>query len=1050
MHVVIDWQGRSEITAAGLSHLVAMLNELAYSKDMLVTVLFNEGVSNLVDIRLALRQRSICADVKVWFGKIDGSSSSRNGAVKSLHRYLLESMGPSVVFAVFDGTLKSENIHRAYVACGRAYPVVADFRNCDVDGLESLNSSGVTEQSLDWVDLCLVCNKRQADALKKQGVPINKVTEFKSDTKLSALINLTELYLESVKAPDVRQANESASLLRLAFVTPLPPVESGIADYSVGVLAALCRFYEVDVIVDQNYVRTELLHENVSVRDVAWFKRNSHVFDRVCYQFGNSPHHAYMVDLIAGKAGVVVMHDFFLADLGYYVECHISDWPTFSHALYVSHGYGALSDRSVLSMPELVTKYPCNLEIIQRSVGTIFHSHYAERLMGEWYAEWPDGVRTIALPRTSICKPDKSRARELLGISPTDFVVCCFGVLGDSKQNDLIVNAWMSSSLAGDTDCYLTFVGQDFSGKYMRMLAGLKGKGRERIRITGWVSRDDYEAYLAAADCAVQLRVNSRGEASASLLDCLNYGLPTITNRHGFAASLPAHTVYFLEEYVTVPVLARSIEQLKHDSAKRAELAIQSRLYVHAHHRIDTCISEYVSAIEQFYALAANGVNGLISGLPSVLGDQWDTTLVKEVSADAARSFKKNIGARQLLIDITAIARTDLKTGIQRAVRSLLLELIKAPPIGFRVEPVYLSDQGGYWHLRYARSYTLELLGSPGSWTKDEPLDVLADDVFLGLDLSGGYVVEAARHSDVFHSIRRQGALVAFVIYDLLPILMPKYFPHGAEQGHIAWLDCLTAISDLLICISKSVAQDVSQQLALRPSKGRPLPDVTHFHLGADVAASNPSMGMPADAELVFSAISQGASFLMVGTVEPRKGHRLVLSAFERMWQDGYAVSLVIVGKQGWMMEDFVASIQSNSRYNKSLFWLPSVSDEYLEALYSASDCLIAASEGEGFGLPLIEAADKGIPVIARDIPVFREVAGDYAYFFTSVEPNDLAMELEGWLTSFRNGMHPSSAGMPRLTWKESADQLKALISEAIKSVPRPHTISIGSESHDQ
>ena len=56
------------------------------------------------------------------------------------------------------------------------------------------------------------------------------------------------------------------------------------------------------------------------------------------------------------------------------------------------------------------------------------------------------------------------------------------------------------------------------------------------------------------------------------------------------------------------------------------------------------------------------------------------------------------------------------------------------------------------------------------------------------------------------------------------------------------------------------------------------------------------------------------------------------------------------------------------------MLWLEGISDEYLDKVYAASTCLIAASEGEGFGLPLIEAAQHKLPIIARDIPVFREV----------------------------------------------------------------------------
>ena len=106
------------------------------------------------------------------------------------------------------------------------------------------------------------------------------------------------------------------------------------------------------------------------------------------------------------------------------------------------------------------------------------------------------------------------------------------------------------------------------------------------------------------------------------------------------------------------------------------------------------------------------------------------------------------------------------------------------------------------------------------------------------------------------------------------------------------------------------------------------------------------------------------------------------------------------------------------------LFWLEGISDEYLEKVYAASTCLIAASYGEGFGLPLIEAAQRKLPIIARDIPVFREVAGEHAYYFDSRDPQGLAHAIEQWLRLYEKGTYPKSDNMPWLTWKESAADL--------------------------
>jgi len=240
---------------------------------------------------------------------------------------------------------------------------------------------------------------------------------------------------------------------------------------------------------------------------------------------------------------------------------------------------------------------------------------------------------------------------------------------------------------------------------------------------------------------------------------------------------------------------------------------------------------------------------------------------------------------------------------------------------------------------------------------------------------------------------------------------------------HQQWLNAITKY-DGAVCISKAVADELSSWVKENcPPRQRPFM-IGWFHLGADVDNSSPTKGLPADADTVLDRLRSRNSFLMVGTLEPRKGHAQVLEAFERLWQSGSDVNLVIVGNQGWLVENLVNHLRAHPELNKRLFWLEGISDEYLEKVYAASTCLIAASFGEGFGLPLIEAAQHKLPIIARDIPVFREVAGEYAYYFDGESPDVLAQSIKTWLTLYVADQHPNSNDMPRLTWKQSASEL--------------------------
>ena len=135
-------------------------------------------------------------------------------------------------------------------------------------------------------------------------------------------------------------------------------------------------------------------------------------------------------------------------------------------------------------------------------------------------------------------------------------------------------------------------------------------------------------------------------------------------------------------------------------------------------------------------------------------------------------------------------------------------------------------------------------------------------------------------------------------------------------------------------------------------------------------------------------------------------------------------MNLVVVGKAGWMVDDTLARFESHERLGEDFFWFDAASDECLEGLYQCATCLIAASEGEGFGLPLIEAARHGVPVMVRDIPVFREVAGESAYYFGGPQSENLDKNILDWLVMNKQGKAPPSSDMKWNTWSESAAQL--------------------------
>lgn len=812
---------------------------------------------------------------------------------------------------------------------------------------------------------------------------------------------------------------------RMAYVSPLPPARSGISDYSAELLPQLARHYDIDVVLAQEGVATPWVRANCGVRSIEWFRRHARDYERVVYHFGNSEFHQHMFGLLAEVPGVVVLHDFFLSGVAAHMEVTGYQPGYWARVLYEGHGYAALAHRfHAADTADVVWGYPCNAGVLRNALGMIVHSENSRRLARQWYG--PDAARGWAVvPHLRVPEPaaDRAGARRTLGLRDDDFVVCSFGLLGPSKLNDRLLSSWLASPLAQDKRCVLVFVGENQAGAFGQdLVAAIRRSGLEkRIRITGWADTATFRQYLAAADAGVQLRTRSRGETSGTVLDCMNYALPTIVNANGSMADLRDDGVWKLADDFSDSDLATALEALWRDPQRRRALGDQARRIILDDHAPFVCADLYRQAIETAYRKAASGLPALAAAVGRLDGAPQQDQPWADLAEACALSVPAPLPRRQLLLDISELVQRDARSGIQRVVRSVLRELLDHPPPGYMVEPVYATPDQGY---RYARKYTLRLLDCPDSLYPDEPVEYHAGDMFLGLDLQPHVV---AAQQAFYRHLRRIGVAVHFVVYDLLPVTLPQAFSPGAADHHNEWLRVVTE-GDGAVCISEAVADELRQWLVTHGKpRARPF-RIASFHLGADIVSSAPSTGMPPDGAAVLAQLGQRPTFLMVGTLEPRKGHAQALAAFEQLWDRGADANLVIVGKQGWMVEALVERMTRHPELNQRLFWLDGISDEFLERVYAASACLIAASYGEGFGLPLIEAAQQQLPIVARNIPVFREVAGSHAHYFEGEQPAALAASLEEWLALHAAGKAVRSDAMPWLSWRESTRQLMAAL----------------------
>lgn len=811
----------------------------------------------------------------------------------------------------------------------------------------------------------------------------------------------------------------------LAWVSPMPPDRTGIAEYSNSLIPGLINHYDVTVITDSNY--TPRGHGAKTIRSSKWFRRNGWRFEQICYHVGNSPYHLDIVESLRIWPGVVVMHEACIGDLMYKLAERGAGRRQWLESLYKTDGYSALmASANECGAPlRTIQEFACNGEVIERSLGVIVHSQHAEDMIRKNVVDDANlPIAVVPMCRRERKLPNREYARSLLGLDQDTLLICSFGMTGEAKMSAKIAEAWKKSAAhITENKTRLSFVGANDSGPYGEKLNAQLNQedSANYIEITGWVSDKVYDCYLAACDISIQIRATSRGETSAAIYDVLCAGIPTIANKHGSMADLPKEHTVFISARPHEAEIQAALEKLVASSRTERKRLKQLIPSLRLKHSPAAGSQAYINSLETIYTDKRAIESQLVAGIASRINKTHAS--LAEASDTIAENFARGRAKRQLLVDVSQIARSDYKTGIQRVVRSLVIELINMKIKGFRVEPVWLSTAGTGWHYLYAREWTTSLLNLPDFEPRDSSVEIGKGDILLLADLTGSYLLDAHK-SGVYEDINTSGVDIKAIVYDILPLQLPNCFPPGSEETHRNWLKVVSEISTGLLCISKAVAIDTEIWLRQKEPSLMENLKIGWFHLGADLDNSSPTMGFPKELETLKEYLENRVSFLMVGTVEPRKGYQQTVKAFELLLNRGVPYNLIIIGRKGWMMNSFADSLRASEFYNAGIFWYDKASDEFLEWLYRQCDCLIAASEGEGFGLPLIEAARHNMPMLARDLPVFREVAQDGAAYFSGNNPEDLASAIDEWIKYYQIGLHQDPRKLNWITWKNSATQL--------------------------
>jgi glycosyltransferase involved in cell wall biosynthesis len=359
---------------------------------------------------------------------------------------------------------------------------------------------------------------------------------------------------------------------RVAFVTPLPPAPTGIADFSYRLLAELRAHCDVHAFADgERHVDPDLgpprAPDGVDVRPARFLGEHERAlggFDCVVYCLGNSEFHGYALAQLRRRSGVVLAHEVRLTDL-YALTADIPGAVPGGPPERVS---AEDAERNgVLMAAEIVELSDCFVVMSQYAAARVRLD--LDPVLADRVAVLPFAGRDV------VARPTPNEAR-----GP---IVASFGIVNEVKQNTLLVRA-LAAVAARVPDVSAALVGPcaDAEREHLTKLAAELGVA-DRVTITGAVPDAEYDAWLDRVAIAVQLRRAANGECSATVADCLAAGVVPIVTGIGALRDLPVGAVVPVSPAVTGAELGETVGDLLEDPGRRRALVAAGRSYAAAH-----------------------------------------------------------------------------------------------------------------------------------------------------------------------------------------------------------------------------------------------------------------------------------------------------------------------------------------------------------------------------------------------------------------------------------------------------------------------------------
>ncbi len=410
--------------------------------------------------------------------------------------------------------------------------------------------------------------------------------------------------------------------MRVAFLSPLPPAPTGIADYAADVLAVLAGEHAIDVFHSQETVDRSRLPGECDVQPVGVFaeRHRERPYDAAVYQMGNGPAHAFLYEHLSRVPGLLVLHDLVLhhSRAAQFLEADaVKTWRLEPASLAARE---AAEPWLARWRHELSYAYPDSGErLFEAGLGTVgqllpyaypllripveasrvvgVHSAFAEEAV---QAEAPEAlVAHLAMPAAAVAVDARGvrERRRKLGFGDEDVVVASFGLLTPEKRIETVARA-VARAASANPRVRLLLVGPVPEGSPLNQQLERLGVA-ERSVVTGRVPLEELPLFIEVADIIVHLRYPTTRETSAALLRVLAQGRATVVSDLEHQAEIPTGAVVRVDVADEEDGVARAVSALAADPERRAELGRQAVAFVRRESSAERVRTSWRDALEK-------------------------------------------------------------------------------------------------------------------------------------------------------------------------------------------------------------------------------------------------------------------------------------------------------------------------------------------------------------------------------------------------------------------------------------------------------------------